>query len=118
MHIIRSAIVALALALAAGAAFAHSKMMQSTPANGAAVAAGLSAIKLQFAKPVRLTLVNIVRADDASEVKSTTPIADAFIEAQEFAVPPLAAGKYDIAWVAVAKDGHVMKGTISFQVKD
>ena len=65
MRSIKFAVVTL-LFVAAGSmpALSHAIMTTSIPKDGATVAAGLSAIEMDFSRPVRLTVVGVVRAGD------------------------------------------------------
>lgn len=99
------------------AAFAHAKMVASTPADGASVAAGVSQIALQFSHPMRLTLVKVHRAADDASLAPASPLPKAFTSSARVDLEPLAAGAYDVSWTAVSEDGHVMKGHFEFTVK-
>lgn len=116
----KSAVIAafavLALALAP-AAHAHSPLESSSPADGETVAGAISQIKLQFSKPVRLTLVR-VGPQDADPVEPKSDLPGSFVEAVEVAVPTLEPGDYNTQWTAVAQDGHVMTGSFAFTVAD
>ena len=97
-------------------ALAHSKMATSEPLEGAIAKPGLAEIKLGFSKPVRLMLVKVIDVASKSEIAvklgpDTTSKTQFPLE-----VPPLGAGLYEVNWTAVAEDGHVMKGMLSFRV--
>jgi methionine-rich copper-binding protein CopC len=40
-----------------------------------------------------------------------------FANSYNVTVTPLEPGAYDVNWTGVAKDGHVMKGTLSFKIE-
>lgn len=117
-------ILALCLALAittahiAAPAMAHTKVQKSEPANGAVVGAGLSEIKLAFAKKIRLTLVKLTRDGDETPIEATSEMPKGFAKKATLAVAPLTAGEYKLNWTGVATDGHVVKDEIAFTVKD
>ena len=46
-------------------------------------------------------------------VKKAKPV---FTDSYSVEVTPLEPGAYDVDWTAVAKDGHVMKGKLSFKI--
>ena len=97
-------------------ALAHAKMTASTPKDGSTVAAGLSQIELNFSQPLRLSMVHVRDAaqhDVPLKSELPTPLASAI----KINVESLTPGSYQVAWTAVAEDGHVMKGTFAFSVK-
>ena len=105
----------LSLILMSASALAHSQMSKSDPADGGTAKAGLETLKLGFSQPVRVTLVKVRRGDEATEVPTKLK-ASGFASSIEVGVAPRAAGKYRMEWTALAKDGHVMKGNVSFTV--
>lgn len=118
MRIIKSAAFA-ALFVIAGtmAALAHAKMTTSMPKDGASVASPVSEIAFSFSKPLRLTLVKVVRASDQQQMPLSGELPKAFGTSVKTAVSPLPVGSYEVSWTAVAEDGHVMKGDFAFSVK-
>jgi len=98
-------------------AFAHAKMNASVPKDGATVPAGLSEIQLQFSKPLRLTLIHVQRVDDQQEIRVSRELPKSFVKFAKVAVDALQAGSYKVFWTAVSKDGHVMKGSFAFSIK-
>ncbi len=111
------AIVLFILSAGACAAFAHSKMSGSIPQNGGTAKAGLEKLQLGFEKPVKVVLVKVKRTDQAANVAIISKDKPAFEKMYRIAVSPLAAGTYSVNWTAVAKDGHVMKGELTFTLK-
>lgn len=97
-------------------AWSHAKISNSTPADGATVAAGLDTVTMNFSKDVRMTMVKLVRSSDGAEVAIMSDMPKGFTRAVSVTVAPLAGGPYEAHWIAVAKDGHVMKGSFSFTV--
>ena len=118
MQNLKSAVFA-ALFVMAGTlgAFAHAKMNASVPKDGETVTAGLSEIQLQFSKPLRLTLIHVRRVDDQKEIRVSSKLPTSFVDSAKVAVDVLQAGSYKVFWTAVSKDGHVMKGSFAFSVK-
>jgi methionine-rich copper-binding protein CopC len=117
MHAQRSAALAAVIAIAATlAAFAHAKMVASVPEDGATVASGLSEIALLFSKPLRLTLVRVHRGTDDKNIPLANALPTAFAASAKVTVAALPEGDYDVSWIAVAEDGHVMKGSFAFTV--
>lgn len=119
MRTIKSAALSILLmAAATTTALAHAKMTTSIPKDGAVVPAGLSEIELSFSKPLRLTLVHVIRAPDKekTEVPLTSKLPSSFVNSAKVAVGALPAGPYEVSWKAVADDGHVMGGSFKFSV--
>jgi len=112
------AIILLALNIGTSAAFAHSKMAESIPPDGGTAQAGLETLQLSFQKPVRVMLVKVKRIDEAADIPVLKKGIVGFSKTYRVVVPPLAAGAYEVTWTSVAKDGHVMKGTLTFTLKD
>ena len=100
------------------AAFAHAKMNASVPKDGATVPAGLSEIELSFSKPLRVTLIHVVRAAEQKEITVTSGLPKSFVNSAKLTVDPLPAGLYEVSWTAVADDGHVMNGSFKFSVSE
>jgi methionine-rich copper-binding protein CopC len=44
-------------------------------------------------------------------------LTTSFVDSAKVAVDALQAGSYEVSWTAVSNDGHVMKGTFAFSVK-
>ena len=91
-------------------------MAKSMPAEGSTAKAGLSQIQLGFSKPVRLMMVKVRNTDLKTDVKADFKPAGTYKTAFSFKIALLDAGPYQVKWTAVAEDGHVMKGTLSFKV--
>ena len=89
---------------------------KSVPENGATAKAGLTDVTLGFSKPVRVTLVKVKRTDQPSEIPVLKKAKPVFTNSYSVEVTPLEPGAYDVDWTAVAKDGHVMKGKLSFKI--
>jgi len=115
---LKSIVFSLICMLSANAALAHSKMAQSTPVEGSTVQAGLAKVTLGFSKPVRLMLVKVKNTSLSSNVKAEFTPASNYQTSFPFEVAPLSIGQHEITWTAVAEDGHVMKGTLSFKVAE
>jgi len=119
MHANRSVAFAAILVVACvTAALAHAVMNASVPKDGETVALGLSEIQLQFSKPLRLTLIHVRRVDDQIEIPVSSELPTSFVDSAKVAVDALQAGSYEVSWTAVSNDGHVMKGSFAFSVKE
>lgn len=100
-------------------ATAHLGLKSSTPAHGAHLAAVPRALRLTFTQAVegalaRLRLVGPSGADvPISPLRQPADSGDIVIAD----IPgPLVAGSYSIDWRVVGKDGHPVRGTITFTV--
>jgi methionine-rich copper-binding protein CopC len=115
------------LALAAGVATAgarHLKLLRSIPAANASVPAGaLPPVQLWFSQRPELAVTSVKlkpAAGDASTERTLAPLArgaarTAPIVAQTTGVT-VAPGAYVLTWRTMARDGHVLSGTIPFTV--
>lgn len=118
MRTLRStAIASIFVVVGIVAALAHAKMDASIPKDGETVAPGLSEIQLQFSKPLRLTLIHVRRMDDQQQIPVGSELPKSFVDSAKVAVDALQAGSYEVFWAAVSMDGHVMKGSFKFSVK-
>jgi copper resistance protein C len=97
------------------AAYAHTPLASSTPADKASVAAPVKEIALRFGAEVRLTAVVLADAGGAKKAVGDIPggIAAAFAVAVR---EELAPGDYVATWRAVGADTHVISGEIHFTV--
>jgi copper resistance protein C len=109
-----------ALALAAGPAFAHAKLLSEVPAAAdAAAAAPVSELRLTFSEGVNLAFSKVAIVDAAGQATTGTLAldgADNKVLVVTLATP-LAAGAYTVDWTAVSDDGHKMKGTYTLNLK-
>ena len=108
-----------ALALASAAAFAHARLQNSIPANGATVASAPTEVRLQYNEPVEVAMstVKIIGPGDAP-VATDKVVADPTDDKTIVqALPKLAAGDYRVQWTTMGHDGHHTKGEIHFTVK-
>ena len=116
---IRALLVAIIISLGAHAhpVLAHSKMAKSVPETGATAKAGLTDVPLGYAKPAPDTIVTVKRTDTPSDIAVVKKAKPVFTDSYSVEVTPLEPGAYDVDWTAVAKDGHVMKGKLSFKIE-
>jgi copper resistance protein C len=104
---ILSALAALALPVAA---LAHTTVASTTPENGAVLAASPPVIEISFKAPANLTSVVVVAPGQAERKLEFEPRASA--TTFKLASPALVAGRNEIQWKALSKDGHVISGTL------
>ena len=105
--------------LAAASAFAHAKLQDSTPANGATVASPPAELRLRYDEPVEAALssVKLTGPDDAAVATDKVGADKADARTLVLPLPRLAPGAYRAEWTTVGHDGHRTKGEIRFTVK-
>jgi len=94
---------------------AHTGISSTAPKSGAELAQTPPVIEIQFHDAARLTSVVVVGADKherrleftASDKPNTFKVTD----------PKLEAGRNEIQWKALSKDGHVASGVLVFTIK-
>ncbi len=104
------------LILSAPAAFAHSMLDTTAPADGAVLAQAPARIVLSFAKRIRLTKVRM-RHGDGPAVALDLTRHKRFATRFAIALPGRGRGLYRIEWRGLAADGHTMRGGFGFRVK-
>jgi methionine-rich copper-binding protein CopC len=117
MHTVRTALAAAFLIMAGPLpAASHAMITASVPKDGATVAAGISEIEIDFSRPVRLTVVGLVRLGDQKAVALVGNLPSDFSKTATVKIEPLPAGSYKASWTGVAADGHVINGGFAFSV--
>lgn len=111
----RKILFAAMISCLASGAIAHSKLSSSMPADGAIIAALPATLQLQFHKGIRLTKVTLMssNSDTVLDLSGYKNFATEFT----LAMPTKQTGHYSVEWRGLGEDGHVLKGTVSFQVK-
>lgn len=104
--------VALVMIVPPQIATAHTALSEANIKAGSTVTALPETLKLTFAKPVGLAKVEFIKrgSEDSVELK----IPRKMIKTHTVELPDFTAGEYVIKWRAVAQDGHVMSGEITF----
>jgi copper transport protein len=110
----KSLVCFAALCLVASAAFAHSELTASTPADKALVETAPQELELHFSEPVRLTALTLTRAGDAR--RDLKPLPAQSLKDFSVASPDLLKGQYTVNWRALSGDAHVMTGEFAFSV--
>ena len=101
-----------------GAALAHATMSKSLPAEGSTIRPGLAEITIGFTQSVRIMVVKVRNEHTKADVETNIKPATSYTASYSFAVQPLEVGDHAVSWTAIAKDGHVMKGTLKFIVRE
>ncbi|MDN5850919.1 MAG: copper resistance protein CopC, partial [Nitrococcus sp.] len=114
---IRQSVYALAFVLAALAptsVWAHAVLLETIPADGAALEAAPTQLRLTFNEPVRPIFLRLIDSNgrqrlaaDAVRAQNATTTAT---------VPALAQGAYIVSWRAVSIDGHPIGGAFTFRI--
>lgn len=119
--LVRAALVAiaafLAVAVTAGPAAAHAKVVRTTPANGASVDGHVKAIAVEFDDPVRLVPRALVVTGATGA--PLTMGAPRVVRGRTLVAPlldRLVPGRYFVAWRILSDDGHVESGSYGFAV--
>ena len=107
------------LMMTAAAAFAHAKLQTSTPADGTAVTAAPTELRLTYNEPVEVSMSTIKVTGAGDTVVATDKVAadPANDKTLVQALPKLAPGDYRVQWNTMGHDGHHTKGEIHFTVK-
>ena len=105
----------LLFAVGTSVAMAHTSATSTTPATNSVLDASPPKIGIAFKEAARLTSVVVHREGQSDRKLTFAPDSSA----TEFSVdnPALEAGKSEVRWTALSKDGHVVKGTIVLTVK-
>ena len=114
----------MALALAAGPAFAHAKLLSEVPAaadtaGAAAATAPVNELRLSFSESLNVAFSKVEIVDAAGQATAGAVALDA-ADNKVLVVTlaaPLAAGAYTVNWTALSDDGHKMTGTYTLNVK-
>ena len=111
---------------------AHSPLDFSIPKNGALIENAPSELVLSFKSPAKLIKVKVAEiqsTENSSFLKKIlgTKEDNEFILQQDiskelnlsyrFTLPELPPGKFIITWRAMGEDGHILKGSISFEIQ-
>lgn len=119
LHNIILASVVAAAALASPLAFAHAKLLATSPAANATLAVAPTEITLTFNEKIEQPFSSITLTDGAGKaVAAAKATVDAANPAMlRLTVPALAAGGYHVTWAVAGHDGHRRQGDFTFTVK-
>ncbi|MEQ8407742.1 MAG: copper resistance protein CopC [Gammaproteobacteria bacterium] len=102
------------LVFASLSAHAHTGLKESTPADGATVAAIPGSIELVFTGPVRLVKLELTMAGHAMPT-NFKPGGDA-VANYTIATPGMHPGDFTVNWAVIGADGHTVTNSFSFKV--
>ncbi len=100
-------------------AFAHAHLKSAAPAIGGKVAGSPTELDLHFTEGLNLSFTGVVLKGPSGAGIATGKAALKPGDDQTLVVPlskTLPAGRYDVSWHALSKDGHKTKGTYHFTV--
>ncbi len=109
----------VAIALPVHAAWAHPKLVSSTPAANSSVPTAPTVISATFNEPITLALSKLVVFDAAAHAVALDPVTSPVGDSKTLTAKPLtklAPGRYTVKWQAAGGDGHPMKGEFTFVV--
>ena len=107
--------LALAMAVSAAPALAHSTVKSTAPVSGSILPASPTEVTITFNEPARMTSIVVVEAGKPERKLEFMPGGSATV----FMVhnPNLATGRNEIKWTALSKDGHPISGSIIIVIK-
>jgi methionine-rich copper-binding protein CopC len=96
--------------------FAHAKLTEARPADGAVVNASPETLTLTFSEEVQLLKVALTGNDNK---ELATDFAASAAKQTSFAVtlPELAQDSYTVNWTILGNDGHKVEGSYAFSVE-
>lgn len=115
----RAAVLALAAVVAtlafATPASAHSQLLGTNPADGAAITTPIDEVNLTFNERVQGTFTTVIvnGPDSASYSDGHVQVIDDVVHQKVY---PLRSGPYSVAWRAISADGHPVEGQFRFTV--
>jgi methionine-rich copper-binding protein CopC len=108
-------LLSIALLMATSPAFAHFILKSSSIKDGAVLSDPPGEIVLTFSKEVGLSEVNLTDSVGESVDLNYSPPTD-MDTSFEIPLPDLQADSYTLSWRAMAPDGHVMSGDLTFSI--
>lgn len=113
----RGPALAAALSVTLGAAaFAHAGLKSSSIEDGAVFVAAPQTVTLEFTGEVGLAALEL-RGADGGMISTGFEPDRRMRRIFTAAMPDIADGAYFLEWRAMARDGHIMNGQISFTVE-
>ncbi|KTT48966.1 copper resistance protein CopC [Pseudomonas oryzihabitans] len=118
----RARSLALACLLLPGLALAHGHLKSAEPAPDSTVSPAPKQLSLSFSEGIEASLsqVQLQRLDGQASTAITTGKVISGTDTRTLEVPleaPLPAGRYQVKWRVLAKDGHKTQGDYRFTVQ-
>ena len=108
------ALIVLGVVLQA-TAVAHTMMTSVSPKNGAILAQVPPIFTVSYNKAVRLVKLTLTDSND-NKIKLPQKLPKLMSTDHCVGLPALTAGSYQLNWILMGKDGHKMKGRVSFSI--
>ena len=103
-------------------AFAHSPLKSVDPIDKAVLTEAPTEYKMIFKSPAKLIKFEILKQAEEKD-KKPSPLklnhkpSKLWYESHVVELPKISNGSYEVRWRAMGEDGHVLKGTLNFEVK-
>jgi len=97
-------------------ALAHSTVKSTVPASGSVVNRSPDSVFINFNEPARMTSVVVAETGKADRKLEFTPPSGSTTSFR-IPSPDLGAGRNEIKWKALSKDGHPIAGSIIIVIK-
>lgn len=109
-----TALCGLALLLGAGPASAHTRLVQSDPADGTSVATPPARVSLTFNETMQpgFSTVTLVGPDGAQYQSGDVTVDGSTVAVAAKPLGP--AGRYEIGYRVISDDGHPVTGSVAF----
>ena len=113
---LRALAIGAALILSAAPALAHSTVKSTIPASGSVVNRSPESVFINFIEPARMTSVVVAGTGGEERKLEFTPPSGSTTTFR-IPEPKLGAGRNEIKWKALSKDGHPISGSIIIVMK-
>ena len=103
-------------------ALAHSPLKSVDPIDKAILTEAPTEYKMIFKSPAKLIKFEILKQAKEKD-KKPLPLklnhkpSKLWYESHVVKLPKISNGSYEVRWRAMGEDGHVLKGTLNFEVK-
>ena len=103
-------------------ALAHSPLKSVDPIDKAILTEAPTEYKMIFKSPAKLIKFEILKQAEEKD-KKPSPLklnhkpSKLWYESHVVKLQKISNGSYEVRWRAMGEDGHVLKGTLSFEVK-
>ena len=117
MHLIRLAVVSLALLLSAAAAHAHAYLSHASPRVGSTVKTSPSEVRLFFNQALEPQFTSAQVRSSSGAVVASGGVDPAKPKEIVVRVNALPAGSYKVFWKVLSVDSHHTEGSFGFEVR-
>ena len=103
-------------------ALAHSPLKSVDPIDKAVLTEAPTEYKMIFKSPAKLIKFEILKQAEEKDKKPSLlklnyKPSKLWYESHVVKLPKISNGSYEVRWRAMGEDGHVLKGTLNFEVK-